>query len=268
MKDYYKILGVPRDATQDQIKKAFRKLAFLYHPDKNPGQASRAMMQQINEAYDILGEPVKRQSYNYRYDYRNSPSSNQYKTNTRSNQKTRTRQTSKKRTNQGYSPFRRTKRRGSLKVDYSDLALKGRFVASFFLIYCFMLSIDYFLQTKYEDTVIQQFSDYAENGSHEVKSSKIDFFVNCHALSMEKNDTVDLEITPIFGIVTACRIKDSYNPYTVVINNIYSPVYFLVVLTMLFSAFGIYSKKNVLSLTSVFIGAFCFVILFLIAVKF
>ncbi|MCX7794708.1 MAG: molecular chaperone DnaJ [Thermodesulfovibrionales bacterium] len=64
MKDYYEILGVPRDATPDEIKKAFRKLALKYHPDRNPGnKEAEEKFKEINEAYACLSDPVKRQQY-------------------------------------------------------------------------------------------------------------------------------------------------------------------------------------------------------------
>ncbi len=60
-KDYYKTLGVSEDATPEEIKKTYRKLAFQYHPDKNPG--NEEMMKEINEAYAVLSDPVKRREY-------------------------------------------------------------------------------------------------------------------------------------------------------------------------------------------------------------
>ena len=65
MKDYYKILGVSKKADQQQIKSAFRKLAFQYHPDKNPGneKESEAKFKEINEAFAVLGDESKRQQY-------------------------------------------------------------------------------------------------------------------------------------------------------------------------------------------------------------
>lgn len=63
-KDYYKILGVPRDADQDTIKKAFRKLAREYHPDVAKDKASaEEKFKEINEAYEVLSDPAKRQKY-------------------------------------------------------------------------------------------------------------------------------------------------------------------------------------------------------------
>jgi DnaJ-class molecular chaperone len=65
MKDYYKVLGVPDGASQEDIKNAFRKLAFQYHPDKNPGHEKEAELKfkEINEAYAVLGDPIKRNQY-------------------------------------------------------------------------------------------------------------------------------------------------------------------------------------------------------------
>lgn len=60
-KDYYKILGVEKSASQDEIKKAFRKLAHQYHPDKNKGDDSK--FKEVNEAYTVLSDEKKRQQY-------------------------------------------------------------------------------------------------------------------------------------------------------------------------------------------------------------
>jgi len=63
-KDYYKILGVERTATQDEIKKAYRKLAMKYHPDKNPGdKKAEEKFKDINEAHEVLSDPKKRSRF-------------------------------------------------------------------------------------------------------------------------------------------------------------------------------------------------------------
>ncbi|MGI4749764.1 MAG: DnaJ C-terminal domain-containing protein [Janthinobacterium lividum] len=63
-KDYYKILGVAKTATQDEIKKAYRKLAVKYHPDKNAGdKAAENKFKEANEANEVLSKPDKRKQY-------------------------------------------------------------------------------------------------------------------------------------------------------------------------------------------------------------
>ena len=62
--DYYGVLGVKEDASQDQIKKAYRKLALKYHPDKNPGdKKAEEKFKKISEAYYSLGDPKRRKEY-------------------------------------------------------------------------------------------------------------------------------------------------------------------------------------------------------------
>ena len=62
-KDYYRTLEVPRDATAEQIKKAFRKFARKYHPDVSKEPNAEARMKEINEAYTVLSDPERRAAY-------------------------------------------------------------------------------------------------------------------------------------------------------------------------------------------------------------
>ena len=62
-KDLYAVLGVPRDAGEEAIKKAFRKLAMKYHPDKSPGKASETRFKEVNQAHEVLSDKTKRALY-------------------------------------------------------------------------------------------------------------------------------------------------------------------------------------------------------------
>jgi curved DNA-binding protein len=65
-KDYYQMLGLDRKASEEEIKKAYRKLALQYHPDHHPGDPeSEERFKEIGEAYAVLGDPEKRKEYDY-----------------------------------------------------------------------------------------------------------------------------------------------------------------------------------------------------------
>jgi len=63
-RDYYEVLGVTRSSSENDIKKAFRKLAFQYHPDHNKGSDAAEKFKEISEAYQVLSDSEKRDTYN------------------------------------------------------------------------------------------------------------------------------------------------------------------------------------------------------------
>ena len=63
MQDYYKTLGVSKDADEKEIKKAFRSLAMKYHPDRNEDPKAEDKFKRVNEAYNVLSDPEKRSNY-------------------------------------------------------------------------------------------------------------------------------------------------------------------------------------------------------------
>src|SRR5215472_4057841 len=63
-RDYYEVLGVPRNASEADIKKAYRKLARQHHPDRNPGdKQAETRFKEVQDAYDVLSDKAKREQY-------------------------------------------------------------------------------------------------------------------------------------------------------------------------------------------------------------
>ena len=87
--DYYEILKISRDASQDDIKKAYRKLAKKYHPDMNPGFPEHAekAFKDVNRAYETLSDPGKRSNYDFG---KKSQNDNRYKRDPESNSNEKT----------------------------------------------------------------------------------------------------------------------------------------------------------------------------------
>jgi molecular chaperone DnaJ len=63
-RDYYEVLEIPRSANEEDIKKAFRRKALQYHPDRNKEEGATERFKEINEAYQILSDPEARARYN------------------------------------------------------------------------------------------------------------------------------------------------------------------------------------------------------------
>ena len=66
MKNYYSLLNVSHNASADEIKRSFRQLALKFHPDRNPDPTAEIIFKEINEAYDVLSDPLKKQLYDQR----------------------------------------------------------------------------------------------------------------------------------------------------------------------------------------------------------
>jgi len=70
MENLYSVLGIAPNASEDEIKKVYRSLAMRFHPDRNPAPGAEVRFKSIAKAYEILGDPVKRDEYNQSVNHR------------------------------------------------------------------------------------------------------------------------------------------------------------------------------------------------------
>lgn len=122
MKDYYKILEVNRNASAIEIKKSYRRLAALYHPDKNDYQKSNDLFQEINEAYQVLGNQQKKEAYDWELEFG-------------------------ARSFYPHIEFESTPPKPRMVI-FQPYIKYARIISIFALVFCLILAVDYFLPPK------------------------------------------------------------------------------------------------------------------------
>ncbi len=239
LKDYYKVLHLSSTATSDEIKKAYRKLALQFHPDKNPSPQAKAVFQEINEAYDVLSDPVKKNNYDFRLNQSSQP---------------KTSHSGEKSNTENYRPFHKYsgKQKFKNKDPYKHFAVKGKFFSSFIFFFCLILSLDYLISQRYDNTIVEDISsfeaqtaNYTDHYNHKILSSKIDFNFNSEsANSITPYDTISVDITPIFGIVKSCHPASDEKLNYADGFSIYYPFTFLIFLAMGASFAALFVKSS------------------------
>ncbi|GAL85867.1 dnaJ homolog subfamily B member 5-like [Sporocytophaga myxococcoides] len=239
LKDYYKVLHLSSKASADEIKKAYRKLALQFHPDKNSTPQAKAVFQEINEAYGVLSDPVKKNNYD-------SSFNQSYQANTS--------HTGEKSNTENHRPFHKSsgKQKFKNKDPYKHFALKGKFFSSFIFFFCLILCLDYLISQRYDNTIVEDISsfeaqtaNYTDHYNHEIRSSKIDFNFNSgSANTLTPYDTISVDITPIFGIVKSCHPASNGKLNYADGFSIYYPFTFLILLAMGASFAALFVKSS------------------------
>ena len=238
--DYYRVLGVSYSASEEEIKHAFRRLAIKYHPDKNPDPRAESFFKEINEAYDVLGDPEKRRVYDLRL---NSPLVDLIQG-----------QAPPRHRDPAYRPARQKVYRKSerenlreLMAEYLPIARKAIF-ACFFI--SFSLFVDFILprqihEEKIEGTSIRR--TYSRNasttwwvietsGGHRVDLSFefSDFF--------QPGQSVTVHASAFLDIPTRVSVPDHVIPIK---NSIYGNFIFAPAALLVISSIGILFRKNI-----------------------
>lgn len=244
MKDYYAILGVNRAATLLEIKRAYRKLAILYHPDKNHDPEAEQYFKEVNEAYDILGDESKKSWYDYKlYSFtRDSLSIDNLQEQRRAHRDPayhrrkptsshRSRKPSIYDTMQEYLPY------------FSWLNWAGMTLMIIF-------ALDYFLPTRAATEEILEI--------HRVKgrtnSYGFELIITPHhrivmygddSANFEEGAEIDIRYTPFLR--TVLEVSDRTTNHVVFLRGIYGPVFILPIILFFTSLFGILLRNNLVS---------------------
>ena len=230
LRDYYKILEVPREANAEAIKRAYRKLVLAYHPDRNDDPDAHRVFFLIHEAYQILGNPEKRVNYNYLYDLHFLQQLQQELNSVEKNKAAQL-------------PRRRPAYKSSQPDNYSYYARYARYISVFTLFFCIALILDYLSVRTYPNEVVHQMKteklmvgSATANPVLTVRTPQCEFLLDSEKYNyIAPGDTVNASITPIFNIATKVELQrkgDSrtfsphYNVY-----NLFSFVFIALLLT-------------------------------------
>ena len=255
MKDYYKILEVSTTASQAEIKKAYRKLALKYHPDKSGYSDAGKLFTLINEAYNVLGKPDSRADYDAK---RRRPQPTY--TQTRSSQ----RYYSQPRTN----PHAYSRPRPVSKVDITPYIKYFRAISIAAFVFCMCISADYFLPTsKVPDYVLSK-RLIPRHASYQIVLGNGAFLVDGQETTkIRLGQEAELSYTPLFNKLIKVSLdieQETYNYYLQAsIYRNFSFALVILIITGYLGAFQIKKPEGVMNLAIVNGIMFILVLVFL-----
>lgn len=226
MKDYYRILQVSPEADAAEIKKSFRRLATLYHPDKNADPSANQLFQELNEAYQIIGDSQQRQWYDMQLLYPDLEPA-------------------------PYTPPPQPRRppaayraQQRVYIDLRPYVVFSKVILWISLAFCMTLTVDYFLPRSVLEEPVLGVRIIHQTGRVEVSTPR-----RVVSMAMQEKFMIDLsKYTPILIYKTPMfesAVKAELNGiYVRIDNNIYSYLIFFPILLLILSVLGLLSKNN------------------------
>jgi curved DNA-binding protein CbpA len=238
--DYYQILGVKYTATHDEIKRAYRRLAVQFHPDKNKEPSAENIFKEINEAYDVLGDPSKKSLYDLKF-------SSPFTASSGPAEPPRHRDPAYRPNRPRASRSRKQDRLTELMAEYMPFLIRITYGC---LAFSAVLLFDFILPAKIEDekiveTQFRRFYGHRRGATYGVVITSGDHRIDINAEFSNhfvKGRDIVVQSSPLFDIPTriesegfAVRLRKS----------IYGNFIFAPVGLLFFSGLAIYFRKNV-----------------------
>lgn len=253
MKNYYHILEVSNSASAAEIKRSFRRLALLYHPDKNPHPSAEQVFKELNEAYDVLGDEQKRRNYDYSL-------LNQYAEIFQQPQGPMHRDPAYRRRRPAPQPRQRSPSNLELIKEYVHYFSWLNWAGVFIMV---VLALDYYspaLETKEKVLKISYVSSRSRGHLVVITDTGRKFRVyNSLASYLGEQQEIFVTYTPILRtVLTVTMLSNGATSY---IGGIYNPVFIVPGAMFILSLLGILFRKNIVYHFNLSVGSGILIIL-------
>jgi hypothetical protein len=238
MKDYYAIIGVSRSASSLEIKRAYRKLAVRYHPDKNPDVEAEQLFKEINEAYDVLSDAYKKSGYDYLI-------SNDHHEVVVANEPRHRDPAYRRRKPSSVKYKSERERMFELMTAYLPQSVR---VLKISFGFCLLLILDYGLPFKTTSGTVEKISAHSGRKTETLNTismeNSAEFTIDKeYSGHFKKGDEVTLRATRIFNIIVTAEANDGFIASMSV--TIYSVFIFAPTVLFAMTILGLYRKNSI-----------------------
>jgi hypothetical protein len=244
MKDYYKILNIDRQASEQEIKKAYRELALKYHPDKSQFDNAHQRFTEINEAYQILGRRTSRENYNFIFDYEQVNRSRVWRESAYTNVSDWGEEVKRKAREHSRPTYARNEED---EIDLRPYVKSVRIVSVLSFLFTFLVILDYFLpKIAYNQTVLAKLTTYKSTNSIVIATEDFQFPLSySYSKLIHSGDKAVVSLSPIFRIQYNLAVDTGLDSYVFRPHySIYNWFSFFLIILLATSYIGIFQKKE------------------------